>query len=390
MHAADVRRNDLCPCGSGAKFKRCCLDRRDALVRLVGSLEALVDELGRWAQHHHRREYEVAFAEFYRGGWAAFGLAGPDDDERREADLWLTCDVPLVEGERVLSRAASEISVDPLLSESRLRVWRIAHVLGAGMIRATCPLTGEAGILQTVRDPAGVVEPDRLLVARSVPHSPGRYALLGRVPVVAPTAQGDFEDLLARIEIELHDPDRIWSEAGGQLSAAAWRWPEEREHTREGDIVAEARVSYALRDIPAMIGALDDSPLFERTGRDFIDADVIEWRVSVSRPGWARANVPDDELGVRWHLCLEDAHEPATDARIELNLDHGGVWILAPTPARLERVEETFTAAFGELLGETLDRGVDRPEIVARWQRERWDRSLKQLAPTLRRIRAAA
>jgi hypothetical protein len=45
---------------------------------------------------------------------------------------------------------------------------------------------------------------------------------------------------------------------------------------------------------------------------------------------------------------------------------------------------------FGELLGETLDRGVDRPEIVARWQRERWDRSLKRMGPTLRRIRAAA
>jgi hypothetical protein len=327
--------------------------------------------------------------EFYRGGLPAFGLAGPDDDERREADLWLTCDVPLADGERVLARAASDISVDPRLSESRLRVWRIGRVLGGGMIAASCPLTGEPGMLQTVRVPAGVVEPDRLLVARSVPRELGWYALLGRAPVVAPEVQADFEDLLAQFEPDLRDPDRTWHEAGGELAASAWRWPEEREHTREGDIVAEARVSYALRDIPAMIRTLDESPLLERTGRGFIDADVIEWRVPASRPGWARVDLPD-ELGVRWHLCPEDANEPATDARIELNLDHGGVWIFAPTPARLERAEQTFTAAFGELLGETLDRGVDRPEIVARWQRERWDRSLKRMAPTLRRIRAAA
>lgn len=30
---ASVGRNDPCPCGSGTKFKRCCLLRRGAMVR---------------------------------------------------------------------------------------------------------------------------------------------------------------------------------------------------------------------------------------------------------------------------------------------------------------------------------------------------------------------
>jgi hypothetical protein len=389
MEAIDVGRNDPCPCGSGAKFKRCCLDRLDAVAREVGRLETLVDELGQWARRHHRQEYEAAFGEFYRGGWPAFGLAGPDLDEQREADLWLTCDVPLADGDRVLTKASGEISVDPLLPESRLRVWSIGHLLGAGLIRATCPLTGEQAMLQTVRAPAGELRPGRLLVARSVPSTPGRYTLLGRMPVVESAVHDDFADLLDQIQVDLEDPDRVWREAGGELAAAAWGWPEEREHTREGDIVAEARVSYALRDIAAVIRAIDDSPLCERSGRDFMDAEVIEWRLRHPRPRQAHARMPD-ELGVRWQLCDEDAREPSTDARIEVNLDHGGVWIFAPTPARLDRAEQWFTAAFGEILREILDRGVDRPQIVARWQRERWDRAVRRLAPTLRRIRAAA
>jgi hypothetical protein len=161
MALRDVGRNEPCPRGSGAKYKRCCLARSDALVREVARLETVVAELGVWARHHHREEYDAAFGEFYRGGWPAFGLAGPDDDERLEADLWLTCDVPFCGGETVPGRAADEIAVDPMLSESRLRVWRIAEVRGAGLIEATCPLTGEQATLQTVRVPAGEPQPGR-------------------------------------------------------------------------------------------------------------------------------------------------------------------------------------------------------------------------------------
>jgi len=48
--AARVGRNDACPCGSGAKYKRCCLGRVEEVERRVGTTvlrEALIGRSGR-------------------------------------------------------------------------------------------------------------------------------------------------------------------------------------------------------------------------------------------------------------------------------------------------------------------------------------------------------
>lgn len=244
-------------------------------------------------------------------------------------------------------------------------------------------------LLETVDRPAGEVVAGRLLVARSVALDGDRHALLGRVPVVSGEVQDEFEQLLQGLDARGADPDRLWRDSGGELAAAAWAWPEEREHTREGDTVAASHVSFAVPDVDAMIKALDGSIALERTGQDCWDSEVIIWHWHASGRA-VRTHTTPEEPGVRSYLCDEDTADPPVDGRVELNLDYSSVWLFAPTPARLEGLEERFTSAFAGLYGEPLGRGVERPSIVPRWQRERWERKLTALAPVLRRVRAGA
>jgi hypothetical protein len=86
---------------------------------------------------------------------------------------------------------------------------------------------------------------------------------------------------------------------------------------------------------------VDADDAFARTGRVFWDSEVIEWY-------WlgATASTPvemPDELGIEWFLCHEDAAERPQLAKLELNPDHGEVWLFAPSASRFERVEPEFT-----------------------------------------------
>jgi hypothetical protein len=370
-------RNDRCPCGSGKKYKRCCLDRLECLIRDVSAIEAVVSELGRAARVAHRDEYAEAFSDFYHGGEEAFGLAGPDASERLEADLWIVCDRTLGgDGTPLgLATARGEDTVDPsldALARSALRTWKIEAVRGAGLLEARCPLTGEFTRLETIRRPEGDLGADSLVVARSVPRDGGSFALLGRAPVVEPRARDDFEDLLGQLAVELRHSDHVWREGGGVLASAAWSWPDEREHTLEGDVVQERFVSFKLPDAGAAMRALDADSDFVRTGQEFWDSDVIAW-YRLAREVPSAVEMPT-ELGVEWFLCDEDTADPPQVAKLELNLDERDVWLFAPSERRLDGAERDFVERFGQLLGDVDHRGVDLPEITPRWKRERHNR----------------
>lgn len=63
MNASSIGRNAPCPCGSGKKFKRCCLGREDATTsspRAPGPAQALREALG--GQAFHSLEEAQAFA----------------------------------------------------------------------------------------------------------------------------------------------------------------------------------------------------------------------------------------------------------------------------------------------------------------------------------------
>jgi len=74
--AREVQRNDPCPCGSGKKYKKCCmLKQRDLAVERASHREGVRDALG-WISQHYRPQID----QWVEDVW----LAGIDEAARRE------------------------------------------------------------------------------------------------------------------------------------------------------------------------------------------------------------------------------------------------------------------------------------------------------------------
>jgi SEC-C motif-containing protein len=385
-------RNDPCPCGSGRKYERCCLDRELEVVGLAGECERLVDSLGELAASRWPDAYYRAFYEFYRCGPESFGMWGASAEERFEAELWLVCDCDLGAGDTPLELELRERGPDAAtlaaLAFSRIRPWRIESVPRAGRIEANCPLTGEAAVLELARGPAGEAEPGRTIVARSVPLGEGRFVLLGRPAVVEAEVEDDFRDLIAGLDGA--DPASLLGAHGGTLASAARCWPVERSHTIEGELCTDAIAAWELRDLGAAIAALGREPVLEPIApEDRDEPDVESWHL-VAPP--AQPGDPPAELGVRWRLCEEDASLPRRLARIDVDLYDGRLWLHAPSPERLAPAEREVRRLVGELMGACRCHEQGPPATTMRWQRERWEKLMfrPSLPPPMREELGAA
>jgi SEC-C motif len=75
-------RNDTCPCGSGLKYKKCCLPKQEALLERLGSRRELDSLAGRkaveWLNEIHEQQTEATIEEGF------FGSIEKADRERLE------------------------------------------------------------------------------------------------------------------------------------------------------------------------------------------------------------------------------------------------------------------------------------------------------------------
>jgi hypothetical protein len=348
------------------------------LQQLVDDLEATVLELGRAVWREHPDWYWARFGEFYDGGVDAFGRGGPDLDVRLDAELWFLLDCPLDdEGATPLHRIRQRANgrAVELLTRSELRAWRIESVDGAGELAALCPLGSGRARLETARRPLGELRPGAILVARSVPIGPGRWALLGRAPVVDRSATADFDALFS----VLGSPrGEFWRVHGGVLARAAWAWPEDREHTLDGEIVEGCLAMFRLADAAAAVAALEQDPELYADGAGSSDRAVgvrrWTWSWDPPRRRWWRA-----ERGARYTLCEEDAAVRPFLARVVLDLSGPDVLVLAPTPARLALTERVLASRLGDALGRLILREIDPPSVVPRWKRTAFERQVVPL-----------
>jgi hypothetical protein len=322
--------------------------------------------------------YLGRFGEFYDGGIEAFGRAGPSAEARLDAELSFLLDCPLEGGDTPLQRIRQRASVRAveLLARSELRAWRVASVdgvgagAGAGIVDALCPLGTGRARLETVGSPVGVVTPGAILVARSVPIGPRRWALLGRAPVVDRAAVGDFDALLAMLGSPRGE---FWRVHGGVLARAAWAWPEDREVTVDGEIVRGSMATFALADAAAAVAVLRHDPELEEDTSAGDAAGILAWNWRWDPP---RARALAGEPGVRYALCGEDAAERPFLARVILDVEIPDVCLLAPTPSRLALAERLLADRVGDALGARSLREVDPPSVVPRWKRAGFEREL--------------
>jgi hypothetical protein len=80
-----IGRNDICPCGSGFKFKRCCLNKAGAAARLYlpGERASALAKLMRFSDRGEFEDrHEAAFQMFW-GDWLS---EEPDEDLERVMD----------------------------------------------------------------------------------------------------------------------------------------------------------------------------------------------------------------------------------------------------------------------------------------------------------------
>lgn len=346
-----VGRNDPCPCASGRKHKRCCLEPGRTALRLAGRLEDRIDELGEQVRREHPSVWR---SEFERNIAALPRLGGIPAEEAAWLDTWLVCHATVIDGRTPLDASEHAGAADTHLAESSICGWWVRGTgppIPATHWRIEAPL-----VLHCRQEPLGELRDGALLVARGVDTGPGHVALLGR-PVVVD------DDAVDEVLALLHS-------APDQALCAALRWPEERTCTADGELVQQRFRRYELHDPDAAVALLRTTPGMSE------DADVLTYReddVEFEVAGAAIAEItqPPTQPGVVWTLCEEDTTDPPMLGEITVSREDRELALNAPTQQRLERLLAALPAELRLSLGELTHEDIDLPDVMPRVRRER-------------------
>lgn len=105
-----VSRNDLCPCGSGKKYKRCC--GAGEAVSITQMIESEIDELQKQLVHFALINYGAELQEDFEGVEAAFQFDNEEESEFYQFvhTIWFSFFQPLEDGETIIEKfIASEV-----------------------------------------------------------------------------------------------------------------------------------------------------------------------------------------------------------------------------------------------------------------------------------------
>lgn len=334
------------------KYKRCCLDVARQAHQVCADVEARIGELGDLA----RRVAGAAWlAEFERGIGPKPRIGGVSTDEAAWLDSWAVTHAPVIDGRTPLEADPGQDVADDHLRRSEITGWWIR---GGAFPLAASPWREERAVtLHTAHDPFGTLIDGGLLLGRGVDLGAGHIAVVGR-PVVA--EDDVVSDLLA---VLAHEPDRAL--------LAALRWPEERVHTAEGELVQECMRTYGVADPEAMIDVLRRSPgVVERTELiTYWDDDVV-FHVTGPPPRFSRAPAP--EPGVAWELCDEDRQSLRVLGEVTVSPEEGDISLSAPTRSRADLLMAALPLQAHGLLGAREAEELDLPEVLPRVRRERF------------------
>jgi SEC-C motif-containing protein len=283
-----VGRNDPCPCGSGRKFKKCCLareavvgftheDRHRAIDRLVDF--ALRPEL----DDEHLSATEAFWADWVERHGEEDGRHAMELEESAHAfTLWFAVDVRLARGvtplELMLRREMAELTPgerDYLerMRETHLRPYEIVEASAEGL-RLLDLWTGEPVVLHGREGTKKLVRWD-VLALRLVRHANGDLESDG-LPYVYPVQE---KRALLRMLRRAHRDFKATNPSGTDveffkragmrfhhfwLETAAFQPPASLVTTPEGTSLGRASAIFHVDDRDALVGALDDCRELER------------------------------------------------------------------------------------------------------------------------------
>ncbi len=307
-------RNAPCPCGSGLKYKRCCLPKAEAARRFTqADRRSALDKLERFSEEVLEGEDDAAFDEF----WGEGVQKDVDLDEHWEQlstgvfDGWFWFDRPLADGRLVVERLLAE---DPSLTTGEREYLTLA--------RASCTRLWQVddvrpGLSLTLRDvlDGSVVSVHERLGSRQIARAD---MLAARIIACGASGQPEMEAGVLPIpflirqavvpQLESHretfrrenpraPADRFWKEMPPFFHSAWFRTlvdpPIPHLRNQDGDDILFTRVHFDVRDAARLGPALEAAPPLERDGQKAV------WR-------WTGPNASGEPV-VLGHLKLRGA-----------------------------------------------------------------------------------
>jgi hypothetical protein len=302
-------RNELCPCGSGRKYKKCCLGRDEAARQASAAEEVPLKGADlRQAALDALTEYSIQqrLADQARPVVQAFGLDRPlpeavsDDDVQLKFFFHWHLDVVLANG-RTVAEAFLETAGRALpsrqrvllerLSKARLRLYEVEEVRPEEGLRLVDLRSGESVF---VRERSATRQLQRwdILGVRVAPDEDGVLRLDGGVYFFAPEAKSNLLDHLRKEERKLRrrnealDDDDLFRHFAPIVHslwlAQALPPPKPRIVTAEGDPLVFGKCVFDVLDERALRTALD------RHGELVAEPDGGYLWVEDSRDGFTR------------------------------------------------------------------------------------------------------
>lgn len=288
-----VLRNVACPCGSGLKYKRCCLRRREEVALDVDRCERMWGRMQGWALELFGDELGDALKEHMDARGIGTAERPANDDDISVALCWLLIDRELADGGTPAQRYAELPDIDQAERELASRVAQCR--LGLQRVRDVAP--GDWIDLEDVLSGARV-----RVTSQNISQEAVRWhVLLCRVMASGPYPSvwggaafykpGEEPELLAALQRIARDNDlgagRGALEEALRVGARELvcfvppsRRVEKLPYTLEGDPVRLAELSWRASDPARVIDELSRTPeLVSVGGTDDGEGTCFHWLV---------------------------------------------------------------------------------------------------------------
>lgn len=311
----EVGRNSPCPCGSGSKYKRCCLGREEAAARDTERAEDVWGRMQRWAFDQYGDELAEALGDHLAARGVGTNEHPAMDDDLGVAVGWLLIDRELDGGGGTPARLYAEL---PGLDESeRALAVRIRDSV-LGLHRVTDVDPGKWIELDNVLDASTtrVVSPNvsleavrwHVLVCRVMTGGPCP-TIWGAAAFYSPSEEAEVLDELRSVAQDrglgtsTEALQRALQVGAGELVCFVppSRSAEATLYTLEGDPAAVAEATWAVADPVRASRLLDHAPELA-PGGPTDDGEGFTFNWFTSRRGLlaGRGELPAGAL------CIED------------------------------------------------------------------------------------
>jgi SEC-C motif len=353
-----LSRNAPCPCGSGLKYKRCCLEVANREQETARFEDAVGKRISKWAAVQFPDELSAALERFGDSG------AGLDDRDMTIFVTWFCSDRELACGETPAARYAARPDIDARerdvaarIAAARLNLQRVRGVEAGRWIELEDVLGGAVVRVRSGDISREVARWDILLCR--VMEDDQIPSLWDPALFYKPDEEPDLRaecERLAGVHRAPIGSDRLFSAAALELMrfVPAGRCAVPSLFTAEGDPLVDGRASWRITDAAAALELLDDPPQLVWVGEsEDGSGEAFQW--TVPREQLRMSDTPLPPGALRFESSLTELPGRVCLATFELTDEE--LRCTAVSEARLDAAIELIRRRLGVLV-ELRDRST--------------------------------